>query len=150
MGFCDDAEPNFDRAFKDYFLCAISNRGNASKERINVDCRGNFSDFCCWATGFACGCRESRPSEDNEHQSAVVKENDAMSKELKSAKNIYKKLLPNKSNASSIVTKMAESAMMSKCFAEKMFPSKGLKFSQGYSKAVDRLQQMFNSPAYSL
>ena len=62
MGFCDDAEPNFDRAFKDYLLCAISNRGNASKERINVDCRGNFSNFCCWATGFACNCRERRPS----------------------------------------------------------------------------------------
>ena len=73
-----------------------------------------------------------------------------MNEELKSVKKVYKKLLPNKSNASSIVTKMAESAMMSKCFAEKMFPSKGLKFSRGYSKAVDRLQQMSNSPAYSL
>ena len=73
-----------------------------------------------------------------------------MIKGLKSAENVCKKLLPNKSNTSLIVKKMVQSARMSKCFAEKMFPSKGLKFSRGYSKAVDHLQHMSDSPAYSL
>ena len=87
---------------------------------------------------------------ENEQQSAAVEENEAVRKELKSTEKVLKKLLPRKSSTASIVSKMAESAMMSKCFAEKMFPSKGLKFSRGYSKAVDQLQRMSNSPEYSL
>ena len=57
-------------------------------------------------------------SEENEQQSAFIEENDGVS------------------------NKMVESARMLKGFSEKMFPSKGLKFFRGCSKAVD-------SPVYS-
>ena len=64
-----------------------------------------------------------------EENEAASEENDAVSEETKSAEKVYKKLLPKKSNGTPIVQRMAESTMMSKCFAEKIFPSRSLKFS---------------------
>ena len=51
MRFCVDSEPNFDRAFKEYLLCAISNRGNASKERITLIVGVTFLIFAAGLRG---------------------------------------------------------------------------------------------------
>ena len=45
MVFCSVVATKFDRTFKSCLRYAISNRGNASKELIDVVCRGNFFIF---------------------------------------------------------------------------------------------------------
>ena len=62
MRFCDDVETKFDRTFKSCLRYAKSNRGNASKELIDVVCRGNFLFYMPGVMVFAFGFRESHGS----------------------------------------------------------------------------------------
>ena len=75
-----------------------------------------------------------------------------MSEKVKKVKRVYKKLLPKSGikNGTSIVQRMAESAMMAKCLSGNMLPSMDLKFSQGYSKGLDHLQSESLSPEHSI
>ena len=74
------------------------------------------------------------------------------SEEIKNAEKVYKKLLPNwnRKNGTSIVKKMAESAVMAKCLSDTMLHSSGLKFSRGYSKAADQIQRASDLPENSI
>ena len=71
---------------------------------------------------------------------------------IKNAEKVYKKLLPNwnRKNGTSIVKKMAESAVMAKCLSDTMLPSSGIKFSRGYSKAADQIQRASDLPKNSI
>jgi len=62
MVFCDVVATRFDRTFKICLRYANSNRGNASKELIDVVCRGNFFIFMPGVMVFALGSRESHGS----------------------------------------------------------------------------------------
>ena len=75
-----------------------------------------------------------------------------MSDEVKKVEKVYKKLLSgsDRKNGTSIVQRMAESAMMAKCLSDSMFPSLDLKFSRGYSKAANHLQSKSLSPEHSV
>ena len=59
MRLCDDVETKFDRTFKSCLCYAKSNRGNASKELIDVVCRGNFFILYAGVIVLAFGSRES-------------------------------------------------------------------------------------------
>ena len=62
MVFCNVVATKFDRTFKNYLRYANSNRGNASKELIDVVCRGNFLFYMTGVMVFAFGFRESHGS----------------------------------------------------------------------------------------
>ena len=76
----------------------------------------------------------------------------AMSEEVKKVEKVYKKLLPKSGikNRTSIVRRMAESAMMAKCLSGNVLPSMNSKFSRGFSKGLDHLQSESLSPEHSI